>query len=380
MLKADASPRAVRSGPMTENSSPIADLEQALKTGSPEKRVETLRRVTNLFLNDCDRLNEQQVKVFDDVLVHLIQRVEISALAELSKGLAPVDNAPIEVVRRLAQDDEIKVSGPILSQSNRLTDADLIQIAETKGQEHLLAISGRATVNEGVTDVLVRRGDQRVAHSLAANLGAHFSEQGFVALTQRACQEATLAERLGARIDLPLQLLQELLARATEVVRRRLLACSSPDFQERIQHALGNVSDKIGREAAGPRDYSMAARRVEEINRNGKLSEETVREFARTGRYEELVVAVALLCSASVEVVERVMKAIGSDGLIVLLKAGGLKWATVELILNNRVAFHAVAVSDIAQAKTAFLTLSQANAQRTLRFWLTQRAIAKKAS
>jgi uncharacterized protein (DUF2336 family) len=365
---------------MTANSSPIADLEDALKSGSAEKRVETLRRITDLFLNDCDRLNEQQIKVFDDVLVHLIQRVEINALAELSGRLAPVDSAPIEVVRRLAYDDEIKVSGPVLSQSTRLTDADLIQIAETKSQDHLLAISGRATVNEGVTDVLVRRGDQRVAHSLAANSGAHFSEQGFAALTQRAYTEATLAERLGARIDLPLQLLQELLSRATEIVRKRLLSSAAPDVQDRIQRALGSVRDRIGREAAGPRDYSNAARQVEEINRNGKLNEETLREFAKSGRYEELIVALSLLCAASVEIVERVMKAVGFDGLIVLAKAGSLKWLTVEAILNNRVAFHAVPVGDIAQAKTAFLTLSQMSAQRTLRFWLTQRAVARKAS
>lgn len=361
----------------TTNHSPIADLEEALKNGSPEKRVVTLRRVTDLFLTDCDRLNEQQVKVFDDVLMHLVQRVEVSVLAELSHNLAPIDNAPIEVVRRLAQDDEIKVAGPILTESARLSDADLIQIAETKSQEHLLAISGRATVNESVTDVLVRRGDQRVAHNLVANQGAQFSEGGFALLTQRACAEAMLAERLGARIDLPPRLLQELLARATEVVRKRLLASAAPQIQERIQRALESASDQVGREAGGPRDYSAAAQLVEDINRNGKLSEETVREFARTGRYEELVVAMSLLCSAPVDLVEHMMKVIGFDGLIVVCKAGGLKWPTVELILNSRAA---AALSDIAQAKTAFLTLSQANAQRTLRFWLTQRAVARKAS
>ena len=59
-------------------------------------------------------------------------------------------------------------------------------------------------MNEGVTDVLVRRGDGRVTHSLAANRGAQFSEVGFATLTQRAYTEASLAEKLGARIDLPL--------------------------------------------------------------------------------------------------------------------------------------------------------------------------------
>ena len=54
------------------SSSLIAELEDAVKNGSPEKRVDTLRRVTSLFLDETDRLNEQQIGVFDDVLVHLI--------------------------------------------------------------------------------------------------------------------------------------------------------------------------------------------------------------------------------------------------------------------------------------------------------------------
>src|SRR5216684_4625757 len=96
---------------MRAHSSLMADLEDAIKSGSQDRRVETLRRVTDLFLGDADRLNEAQVGVFDDVLCHLIKRIEIKAVAELSARLAPVDNSPIEVIRRLARDDEITVAG-----------------------------------------------------------------------------------------------------------------------------------------------------------------------------------------------------------------------------------------------------------------------------
>lgn len=50
----------------------IAELEDAVRTGSPAERVETLRQVTNLFLHDGARLNEEQVKIFDDVMCLLI--------------------------------------------------------------------------------------------------------------------------------------------------------------------------------------------------------------------------------------------------------------------------------------------------------------------
>ena len=119
----------------------VAELEAAIKSGSQERRVETLRRVTDLFLHDADRFNEAQIEVFDDVLCHLIKRIETKALAELIVRLAPIGNAPIEVVRKLARDDEIVVAAPVLTQSPRLTENDLIEIVQEKSQAHLLAIS-----------------------------------------------------------------------------------------------------------------------------------------------------------------------------------------------------------------------------------------------
>src|SRR4051812_33105606 len=112
----------------------ITELEDAVQGGSAEKRVETLRRVTDLFLDDADRLNEQQISVFDDVLVHLIQRIETKALVQLSTSLAPVSHAPVQVLGRLARDQDISIAGPVLAQSNRLSDNDLIEIARSKGQ------------------------------------------------------------------------------------------------------------------------------------------------------------------------------------------------------------------------------------------------------
>ena len=47
----------------------IGELEDAVNGGSPAKRVATLRRVTDLFMHDGERLSEEQVKVFDEVCV-----------------------------------------------------------------------------------------------------------------------------------------------------------------------------------------------------------------------------------------------------------------------------------------------------------------------
>ena len=104
--------------------------------------AETLRRVTDLFLAGADRFTEDQVLLFENVLGFLVQRIETRARAELSTRLALVGNAPSRVIRRLALDDEIMVAEPVLAGSPRLTADDLIQVASTKSQGHLLGHFG----------------------------------------------------------------------------------------------------------------------------------------------------------------------------------------------------------------------------------------------
>ena len=179
----------------------ISELEDAVNGGSPEKRVSTLRQVTDLFLQDEERLSEDQVKVFDEVLCVLVARVESRVRAELSARLAPAEHAPFEVVQRLARDNEIAVAGSVLTGSNILRTSDLVEIASTKGQDHLLAISGRENLPEAVTDVIVDRGEGRVIRKLANNASARFSETGYSKIVTRSETDAELIEILGLRID-----------------------------------------------------------------------------------------------------------------------------------------------------------------------------------
>src|ERR1022692_817259 len=221
----------------------IAELEDSIRSGSKDRRVDSLRRITDLFVADANRLSDQQIDLFDDVLGHLVKRIEGKALAELSRRLGPINNAPIEVVQRLARDDDIAVAEPILTQSARLTDNDLIEIASTKTQAHLLAISARPEIATGVTDVLLQRGSSLIFHKLAGNSGANFSESGFATLVKHSEHDGQLAEKVGLRLDVPLRLFRELLLRATEAVRSRLLALAGPESRDQIQRVLTAISE-----------------------------------------------------------------------------------------------------------------------------------------
>lgn len=364
---------------MSAQASLIVELEDAIKSGSSDKRVETLRRITDLFLNDADRFNEAQVGLFDDVLCHLIKRIETKALVELSKHLAPIDNSPIEVIRRLARNDEITVAGPVLTQSARLTTDDLVEIAGSKSQQHLLAISGRDQIEEAVTDVLIDRGDREIMHRLARNAGASFSETGFAALVHNAETDESLAERLGLRLDIPLRMLRDLLLKATEAVRNRLLALAPPETQDEIQRTLAKISNEVGREATASRDFTQAQLGILQMKKEGRLDEAALMEFANRRLYEQMVAALSMLCSASIDLIASLMKGARSNGLLIPCKAAGLKWPTVSAILSKRFAHHTMSDADLALAKEDYLRLSQASAQRILRFWEVRTKTAKEA-
>jgi hypothetical protein len=344
---------------MQAGQSLISELEDAIQSGSKDKRVDSLRRITDLFVAEANRLNDQQIDVFDDVLCHLIKRIEGKALEELSRRLAPINQAPNDVVRQLARHDDIAVAAPILTQSTRLTDSDLIEIANTKPQGHLLAISGRSQIGATVTDVLLHRGDRDVFHKLAGNSGASFSENGFATLVKHSERDEQLAEKVGLRLDVPLRLFRELLLRATEAVRSRLMALAGPESREQIQRVLAAIEEDAQHEAGfqNQQDYREAQAHALAMR-----------------------AALALLCGAPLPLVESLMQNQSREAILVPCKAAGLQWPTVRMIMSCRSVGGATSEHDLDSARTDYFKLSQTNAQRVLRFWQVRQTTADSAA
>jgi uncharacterized protein (DUF2336 family) len=201
----------------------IADLEKAIEKRSAGKRNQTAMRITGLFVAMAGRLNDEQVELFDNVLGGLIRKIDTQAAAKMSRDLAPIRNAPLDIVRHFARHDDVALAEPALTQSPRLTDAELIEIVTISSENasrmvHLVAVAARPRLGAGVTDVLLEHGDYEVFRKLAENPGAHFSDGGFVILLKLAESDAKLAEAAGLRPDLSLSHFQDLLARTTEAV------------------------------------------------------------------------------------------------------------------------------------------------------------------
>ena len=353
---------------MSASASLIPELEDVIQHGSYAKRAETVRRIANLFMDGAPAFGEDHVGLFDDVLCRLVIEIESKARAEIAQSLAPIANAPGELMRHLAHDDDIAVAGPVIAQSARLAETDLVDIAKTKGQAHLFAISGRNGIGEAVTDVLVQRGDPEVVRNVADNQSAKLSRGAFTTLVKRAEGDGVLAEKVGQRPDIPPHLFRDLLVRATAVVQQRLLAAAKPETRAEVQRVL----DKVAREfdkAAPVRDYSAARQTVLALHQAGKLGENELQDFAKSKKYEETVASLSALCGVPIEAADRLVGGDRPDPVLILCKASGFGWTTARAIITSRSGVKGTSSQALDAAYANFEKLAPATAQRVVRFW-----------
>lgn len=351
----------------------IPELEDAIHRGTHAQRVRTLERIANLFIQGAPSFADEHVALFDDVLSLLVAEIELQALAALSRRLAPIGNAPARTVQRLARSDDIAVAAPVLRQSSRLGEDDLVEIVQTKGQAHLLAVSARAAIPERVSDVLISRGDNDVLRSVAANAGAQVSPRAYAALVERAHEDGVLAQSVAARPDIPPHLFRTLIVQAAGVVQEKLLASARPDKQAAIREILSKVACELGRQAP-KRDFSAAQRAVEALYRAGKLGEAELIGFAKAGRFEETVAALSVLCRVPIEVVDRLMAGDRPDPALIMCKAIGFDWGTVRPVILVRPEGQRMSAKALEAALANFDRLSPSTAERVLRFWQSRQS------
>jgi len=256
--------------------SSIPELEDVIQHGSPERLHLALRRITTLFLEGASRFNDAHIRVFEAVLGPLIEKADARSRAELSERLAAVANAPVEVVRKLANDADISVAGPVLERSPGLAEADLLEIAKTS-EAHRLAISRRKT---------------------------------------------------------------------------------QPQIQSRAVAA-----------PAGPPDLA-AGRAVPKPLRHGQIDQTKLVELARSGRYDDMVAALAEVCAVPLEAVERLMAGERPDPVLVLCRSAGFEWPAAQAVIS---ACPRMGTAALDSARSNFERLSAETAHRVMRFWRYRR-------
>jgi len=354
----------------------LDELQTALAHGTVARRVETLRRVTDLFLHAVDDYSGEQIDLFDDVFRCLMRHIETSAKVMLSNRLAPIPKAPPQTVQTLAFDDLIEIAAPMLTQSERLTDDMLIASAQSKSQAHLLAISGRSSLSNAVTDVLIEHGNGEVIQRTASNPGATFSEDGYRGLLAHAERDEGVAVCLGLRPSIPRHHFLKLIAKASASVRARL-AEANPERAADISAAVTAATKQA---TAAPEAISAATEiahgLVQLLYDDGRLDEREISKFAAAGKFDETNAAISCLAKVPVPLTETMMVESHIEGILILAKVCDLSWPTVQQIIEMRVQVTGIPATDLAETRLTYERLRPSTAQQVLRFHKMQEATA----
>jgi uncharacterized protein (DUF2336 family) len=357
---------------VSQEKSFLQGLDDAVQRGTPESRMRALQHTTDLLI--AGRYSDDEIWTFGEVIGRLADEIEVAARAQLARRLARFDRAPVNIIHKLAFDDSIDVAGPVLQESERLETYALVANACTKSQPHLLAISKRKSIEQAVTDVLVTRGNREVVNSVASNDGARLSEFGFLHMIQRAEGDSILAEQLGVRKDIPRHLFQQLIAKASVEVKKRL-EDERPAMVDQIQSSVTEVTGTL-QSKFGPvsRSHFVAKRVVVTQHQQGNLNEDSISGYARSHRLDEVTIGLSLLCSLPGDVIERALVDKNREMLLVLAKALDFSWATTMSLLFLGAKDHRITAQDLTDLENEFGRLNVKTSRSVLEFYQSRKS------
>jgi len=359
---------------MSEHRSFIADLEDAVSSGTAERCMRALWHATDLLI--AGSYSEEEIWTFGEIIGRLAEEIEHAARVRLANKLAASNNAPFDLARKLACDDSIDVAGPMLRKSGRLDTKTLVACAKDKSQQHLLAISERASIPEAVTDILVVRGSREVVNSVARNGGARLSGTGFLQLVRRSDGDSILTESVGRRKDIPRHLFHQLISKASDEVQQKL-ARERPDMGYQIHNVVTDVTGSIhAKFGPASRDYFTAKRTVAKLHEWGQLTEEKTFEFAHSLKFNETACALSLLSGLPIDVVERALLDKNRESTLIIAKGLGFSWTTTMSILFLGAPNHRISAGNLEQMKIDFLGLNVDTCLRVLRAYRSRREAA----
>lgn len=321
-----------RSTPAHADLQLAADADPAVRTSLAHK-IACL--APGLSTDEQDRLRRMTYEALE-----LLARDQITRVRQiLAETLKDVANAPPLLVRQLAHDSELKVSGPLLEHSPVLTDEDLLEIIQSAPSTGTLScISRRSLVAAEVADAIARTDDVDAVAVLLGNPSAQIREETLDMLLDKAPAHEAWHAPLVHRP----QLSARAATRLARFVADALLAAlrERPDLDE---HTKTAVSDEVRRrveassggsiqlakeaEPAEAETEAMLLERAEQRYREHKLGEPEIVAALERGEADYVLCALSVRSGLTVDLVRRIVASQSAKGILALTWQAGLGMA-----------------------------------------------------
>jgi hypothetical protein len=195
-------------------------------------------------------------------------------------------------------------------------------------------------------------------------------------MIKRAEGDSILTEQLGVRKDIPRRLFQQLIAKASDDVKKRLER-ERPAMVDQIQTSVTDVTGAL-QSKFGPvsRSYFVAKRVVAKQHQQGNLNENSISGYARSHRLDEVTIGLSLLCSLPGDVIERALVDKNREMLLVLAKALDFSWPTTMALLFLGAKDHRITAQDLNDLESEFNRLNIETSRSVLKFYQSRKNAA----
>ena len=255
----------------------------------------------------------------------------------LSDALKDVADAPPDVIRKLASDAELVVSGPVLQYSPVLTEDDLLEILETNPSSgNLCAVSRRETVPATLADVIIATYDEEAVALLLDNPSAQIREEMLDRIIDRAPDIEPWHEPLIHRPLLP----GRAAAKLARFVAHNLLdnLKAREDLEPEVLEEVRQVVEKRLQEEPPERpeeektSAEEALKKVTALKAEGKLEEAVVADALKSGEREISIAALSALSGLKVAMVRAVITNRSAKGMVAIAWKAGVTAKLAETL------------------------------------------------
>lgn len=348
----------------------LEKLEKLSEDSSSESRRQLLRDVTDVLLNDGADVEASKSEKFGEILSNVVFRMEMNIRQKLAETLATSNSVPHELIVQLAN-DEIEVARPVIEKSELLQDQDLIDIVKTLGQDHLLAVTVRPTVNEVVTDELVTRGNDTVLSSLAGNDGASISDTNLTKMVDRSAASDSLSETLSNRKNLPAQIEEELFLQLSGALKNKLSASDGDVSSDMIDQFLMEARNYVMTKTDGLGD-TEAENFINRREKLGQLNTQLLQRLIRERKTSEFVVGLSRLVGIDLSTANRAVHDAKGERLAIICKAIGFDSDAFSNILALTDPDHNRSAGQNSELLRMYSRVPITSSQRAIRFLRTR--------
>ncbi len=286
-------------------------------------RMVLAETISDLFLQRGCTLTERERTLMFSILRHMIHDAEMSVRRIVSVPLAELDDAPHDLIQRLAN-DEIEVAYPILTKSTVLHDTDLIEVIQQRTLEYQMAIAIRQSVSEAISGALVQTGNESVISILLENPNAKISDATMEYLVDEAKRINTLQEPILRRHDLDPRLAKRMFLWVSAALRQYILdnsGLSQNDIDDLLEKVtLEEVAAVTSPDRPKPKSENLAA----ELDTSGTVTPELLVRSLSEGEVGLFMAMFRRFTGLRELLVTRLVFEAGGEGLAIACKAVGI--------------------------------------------------------